>query len=88
MKYAIKGKLAQVSTLRNSANGNPRYECRIVPFDGEPINPVLLTGEALEGRTKSDSMFCYNMPSPGNWVQATYRITGKGRVVFDDITAL
>ena len=78
MKYAIKGKLTQVSTLLNSANGNPRYECRIVPFDGE----------ALEGRTKSDAMFCYNMPSPGNWVQATYHVTGKGRVVFDDITAL
>lgn len=86
MKYTIKGKLAVVTRLNNSVNGNPKYECEVVPF--ESCHPMTLNCGRLRGKTASDTMYAYNLPSPGNWVQVTYHTTRTGRVIFDNIQAL
>lgn len=88
MKYIVKGTLSLVARINNSTYGNPRYECQVVPFEEERVNPMALVCGRIAGKTASDAMFAYDMPHPGNWVQATYHVTRTGRVVFDHIEVL
>ena len=83
MKHTITAKLVSTERLNNSVHGNPRYWCELVPQ--QSANPMTLNCGRLVGRTASDAMFAYNMPSPGGWVQCTYHTTKTGRVVFDSI---
>lgn len=60
--------------LTNSTNGNPRYSVCLERVGGSVINGV----------TRSDSSFCYTMPTSGP-VLAEWHRTRTGRIVFDDI---
>lgn len=86
--YYIKAKLQTLTRINASSNGNPRYLCELKPLEDEPINPMILTGSRLVGKTASDAVFAYNMPSPGNWVRATYHVTSTGKVIYDSMEVM
>ena len=69
------GKIDYKDRLKNSINGNPRYE----------VGVIIIGGRYLCGNTASDSMSCY-----GNWGDRDncviwYHHTRAGNIVFDRI---
>ena len=70
---SVVGKLARLTRLQNTKNGNPMYACDI----------VTPTGELVRARTMPNSAFCYSVPAYvggfGDWQVKTYR--GIPRVV-------
>lgn len=75
-KQNTTGMLLRVEKLKSSVYGNPRYS--VVFHD-------YVTGEVLFGKTKSDAMFAYNMPSPEMECNIIWHTTKNGNIVFDDI---
>lgn len=65
--------------IRNSTNGNPRYEVHF-KADGELTAPRI-------GKTASDSQFAYSMPTNGR-VTVDYHVTPAGRTTFTNIVRL
>lgn len=72
------GELLDLIRLDNSVNGNPRYQVAALMDDGKYIT----------GKTASDAMYTYRVPSEGQRCAFTWHKTATGRVVFDDIKAL
>ena len=78
-KQNTTGMLLRVEKLNCSVYGNPRYS---VVFHDHT------TGKVLFGKTKSDAMYTYNMPSPDMECNIVWHKTKKGNVVIDDIAII
>lgn len=63
----------ETEKLKPSTNGNPRYRVTLYA-------PC----EVVEGTTRSDSQFAYNMPRDGN-ARCHWHETPTGRIVFDNV---
>lgn len=73
------GTLSGLKRLKSSPVGNPRYEVEVEAGDGT----------YLRGKTPVDSMLAYCIGNFfGKFVQVSYHITPKGRVVIDNCTKL
>lgn len=59
--------------LRNTTNGNPRYEFEL---RGEG-------GDVFKARTKGDSMFVYGLRSNLEWMDAAIHMTQRGFVIIN-----
>lgn len=79
--HRVKARLITITRIRNSINGNPRYEC-LLKIDDESL---ATHGFYLHGKTVSDSSFVYNMPRAGHTVWAEYHKTPKGNIKFSDM---
>lgn len=69
--------LDRLERLNNSKNGNPRYR-------------AVFNGIDLDGKTKSDAGFNYEITSSwqGKPVQVSYYFTPKGKAVIKDMQLL
>lgn len=76
-RYTFEGELLTCWRANNSVNGNPRYVINVANDRG-----------CVQGVTKSDAMFAFNMPSTGTQVRATYHVTRRGNHIIDNIEEL
>ena len=75
-KQNTTGMLLRVEKLDCSVYGNPRYSVIFHDYT---------TDKVVRGKTKSNAMFTYNMPSAETECNIVWHTTKNGNVIFDDI---